>query len=288
VALVEWNEIADGRNVNQATLQSGWRVFAGSIVLLIISYVIYFVRYPIWGWAVEPVFAVLISSYAAVLVVALVLLKKDLKKSLTSVFRFHGSRLVLVGLALAFLFQGLWYGITMTLGAKLTFSSFPSLRGYELYPFNSLPLAFALYLAFSTFGAFAEEITYRGYVQTRISAKYGIIVGILVSTLFFSLQHIHIFQLPWIENFFQGQFINVMFGGIVAGYFFFKTKGDIWSVFAFHALGNLFSIFLPIQIIYSFPYAGWVSTIAANIVLILALHFLPFSEVKKKRLDSTV
>jgi membrane protease YdiL (CAAX protease family) len=263
----------------------GGRFFAGSLVLLNINYVIYFVRYPIWRWALEPVFAVLILSYAAVLVVALVLLKKDMKKSLAIVFRFHGSRLILFGLALALLFQGLWYGITLALGANLTFSSFPSLRGYELYPFYSLPLAFALYIAFSTFGAFAEEVTYRGYVQTRISAKYGIMVGILVSALVFSLQHIHIFQLPWIENFFQGQFINVMFTGIVSGYFFFKAKGDIWSVFAFHALGNLFSISLPIQITYAFSYTGWVSTIAANIVLILALRFLPFSEVKKKRLE---
>jgi membrane protease YdiL (CAAX protease family) len=269
--------------MDQATLQSGWRVFAGSLLLLIFSYVIYFVRYPIWSWAVEPVFTVLILSYAVVLVVALLLLKKDMKKALSSFFRFHGSRLVLVGLALALLFQGLWYEITLALGGKLTFSSFPSLRGYELYPFYSLPLAFALYIAFSTFGAFAEEVAYRGYVQMRISAKYGILVGVLVSALFFSLQHIHIFQLPWIESFFQGQFVNVMLGGIVAGYFFFKSKGDIWSVFAFHALGNVFSIALPIQISYAFPYASWVSTIAANIVLILALRFLPLQSQSTKR-----
>jgi hypothetical protein len=30
--------------MGQATLQSGWRVFAGSLVLLIVSYLIYFVR----------------------------------------------------------------------------------------------------------------------------------------------------------------------------------------------------------------------------------------------------
>jgi membrane protease YdiL (CAAX protease family) len=236
--------------------------------------VIYLVRYPIWDWAVEPIFAVLILSYLVVLVVALVLLKKDMKKTLSSVFRFHGSRLVLIGLGLAVLFQAIWYGITLGLGAKLKLSPFPSLRGYELYTYYSLPLAFALYVTFSTFGAFTEEVAYRGYVQTRISANYGIIVGIIVSALFFSLQHIHIFQLAWIESFFQGQFINVMLGGIVGGYFFYKSKGDIWSVFAFHALANLFSISLPIQITYTYPYTYYISTITSYIVLFSVLRFL--------------
>jgi hypothetical protein len=73
-----------------------------------ISYVIYFVRYPIWGWTLEPIFAVLILSYLGVLIVALALLKKDLKKPLLKVFSFHGSRLFLIGLGLALLFQALW------------------------------------------------------------------------------------------------------------------------------------------------------------------------------------
>jgi len=236
--------------------------------------VIYFVHYPIWSWTVEPIFAVLILSYFVVLVTALAFLKKDMKKSLSNVFSFHGLRLVLVGLGLAVLFQTLWYGITLGLSAKLEFSSFPSLRGYELYTYYSLPIAFALYVIFATFGAFAE-VAYRGYVQSRISSRYGIVAGIFVSAIFFSLQHIHIFQLKWIESFFQGQFINVMIGGVFIGYFFSKNKGDIWSIFAFHALGNIFSISLPIQIIYAFPYAGWLSTIIAYIVLFLVLRFLP-------------
>ena len=223
--------------------QRGWRVFLGSFLLLVISYVIYFVRYPIWGWTVEPIFAVLILSYLVVLIIALVLLKKNLKKPLSNVFSFHGSRLILIGLGLALLFQALWYGITLAMGAKLESVSFPSLRGYELYAYYSLPLAFALYAVFSTFGAFAEEVTYNGYVQTRISAKYGIVVGILVSTIFFSLQHIHIFQLPWIESFFQGQFINVMFGGVVGGYFFLQKQRRHMEHFRISRFGEPFQYF---------------------------------------------
>lgn len=276
------NETEKKQTEYKASLPSferGWRVFLGSFLLLIVSYTIYFVRYPIWGWTVEPIFAVLILSYFVVLVFALVLIKKDLKKSLFSVFSFHGSRLVLVGLGFAVLSQALWFGISLGLGGKVEFLPFPSLRGYELYTYYSLPVAFALYVTFATFGSFAEEAIYRGYVQTRISAKYGVIVGIFASTIFLSLQHIHVFQLPWIERFFQGQFISVFFGGIFGGYFFYKSKGDIWSIFAFHALGDIFSISLPIQVAAASPFTYLIATIIITTMLILILRFLPLRSI---------
>ena len=261
--------------------EKGWRVFIGSSILLLASFSIYFVRYPIWSWKnVEPIFVVLTLSYLAVMLIALYLIKTDLKKSLSSFFSFHGWRIVFIGLAFALLFQALWYGITIGLGSKLEYFSFPTLRGYESYSYFWLPLAFALYAVFAVFGAFAEEVTYRGYVQSRISAGYGVFIGILVATILFSLQHIHIFQLPWITNFLQGQLINVLFFGIFTGYFFFKSKGDIWSVFIFHGLSDLFSISLPIQITYSSPFTYYISTIASYILLLIILRFTPLHKEK--------
>ena len=54
-----------------------------------VSDVIYFVRYPIWGWTIEPIFAVLILSYFSGLVIALWLLKKDIGVKLSEVFKFR-------------------------------------------------------------------------------------------------------------------------------------------------------------------------------------------------------
>jgi membrane protease YdiL (CAAX protease family) len=249
----------------------------GGVFLLLLSFTIYFVRYPIWGWTVEPIQLALILSYAIVLAVALALLKMDLKRRLREVFAFHGWRLVAFGLGLALLFEAVWYGVALVLGAKAQFISFPFVRGYELYAYASLPLAFALYVVFSTFGAFVEEITYRGYVLPRVSARYGAAAGIAVSAVFFSLQHIHIFQLAWIERFFQGQFVGVLCFGLFAGYFFWRTKGDIWSIFVFHAVGNLFGVALPVQTTYA-PYVGWVSTALSYVVLFLVLWFLPLGK----------
>lgn len=258
------------------TSERGWRVFLGSFLLVIVSYVVYFVRYPMWSFStIEPIFALLITSYLVVLVVALVLIKKDGKKSISDLFRLHSLRLVLVGLGFAVLFQVVWFGVSLGLGGKLEFFSFPSLSGFEVYAYYSLPIAFALYLTFAIFGAFAEEVAYRGYVQTRISSKYGYAIGIFVSTIFFSLQHIHIFQLNWLTNFFEGQFIYVVFFGVFVGYLFIKSKGDIWAVFAFHALMNAFNISLPIQVTTGFIYTDWLRTIISFMLLILILRFLP-------------
>jgi len=172
------------------------RVFLGSFLLLIVSYLVYFARYPMWQFftSVEPIFVMLILSYTVVLVVALFLLKRDSKKSLSEVFTNNSGSTILVGVIFGSLYLGLWYLISFVLGSRFEFESFPSLRGYENYAVYSLPLAFGLYLSFSVFGAFAEEVAYRGYVQTRISSRFGYVVGINVATLFFILEHIHIFQ----------------------------------------------------------------------------------------------
>ena len=236
------------------TSESGWRVFLGSFLLLIITYAVYFVRYPMWSFStIEPIFALLIVSYLVVLVVALVLIKKDMKKPLSDLFRFHSLRLIIVGLGFAVLFQVIWFSVSLGLGGTLEFFSFPSLSGFEVYAYYSLPIAFALYLTFAIFGAFAEEVTYRGYVQTRISSKYGSVIGIFVSTILFSLQHIHIFQLNWITTFFE----------------------DIWTVFAFHGSMNAFNVSLPIQVTTGFIYTDWLRTIISFTLLILILRFLP-------------
>lgn len=185
--------------------ESCWRTSLGAILLLIASYIIYLLRYPLWSTFrfVEQIFVMLIASYFVVLVIALFLLKKDSKKTLSVVFKNGSIPMIVAGIFFALLYLGLWYLISFLLGSKFEFASSTILRDYGAYSFCSLPLAFMLYFVFSVFGAFAEEVAYRGYVQTRISARYGYIVGILVSALFFSLQHIHIFEPSWMERFFK-------------------------------------------------------------------------------------
>ena len=251
--------------------EKNWKIFLGPILLLVVSFLIYLLRYPLW-WAiifVEQIFVMLILSYGAVLILALFLLKYDSKSSLI-LFKKTRYVWVLVGLIFALLYLGLWYLFSFVLGSRFEITAFPNLTGYEAYVVYSLPLAFILYLVFTVFGAFAEEVAYRGYVQTRVSSRFGYILGIFVATLFFSLQHIHIFQPNWIVEFFQTQFVHVMFFGIFIGYLFFKSRENIWSVFAFHALINIFSVTIPIVVTAAFPFVNQLVT-AASFILIIAI-----------------
>jgi membrane protease YdiL (CAAX protease family) len=254
-----------------------WRIFLGPFILLFISYLIYFFRYPMWQAfvPVEVINAVEILSASIILLVASLLLRKDSKKALATVFENKGSLMIIVGLAFGLLYLGLYYVTSFLLGSHFDFGSFPSLRGFESYVVYSLPLAFGLYLTFSIFGAFAEEVAYRGYVQTRISERYGFLVGIVVSALFFSLQHIHIYQTTWIIQFFQTQFFHVFLFGIFAGYLFFKSKENIWCVFAMHALTNAYSVTVPIVVTDAFPFTFYVAEIVSFTIMALLLRNLP-------------
>jgi len=217
----------------------------------------------------------LILSYFVVLLFSIFFLKKEAKISLSEVLKVHSYKAIIIGVVFAFLFQALWVSISLGIGGTLEFFSFPSLRGYESYTvWSSILLAFTLYALFAVFGAFVEEVTFRGYVESRISSKHNRIVGVFIASLLFSLEHIHIFQLSWIEKFFQTQFIYVLCFGIFVGYLFFKCKEDIWSVSAFHALMNLFNISLPIKVTYTFPIATHLVTITSFILMILILRLL--------------
>jgi membrane protease YdiL (CAAX protease family) len=258
------------------TSENNWKVFLGPFLLLILIYFVWLVRYPMWHLSdfIEPVFLMLISSYSAVLLFSIFFLKKDAKKPLSQVFKIHGYATPLIGIGFSFLFQVIWFSVYLAIGGKLEFSSFPSLKAYESYAFYSLLSAFALYLIFAVFGAFAEEVAFRSYVQSRVASKYSDVISIFIASLFFSLQHVHISTLSWIQKFFQTQFIYVFCFSIFVGYLFIKSGEDLWSVFAFHASMNVFNVSLPVDIISASLTASNAATIITFILMILLLKLL--------------
>jgi len=214
----------------------------------------------------------LILSYFVVLLLSTLFLKKDAKKSLSTILKTHGCRYCLIGIVFACVFQAIWFLFSLVIGGSLVGLPFPSLKGYENYAVYSVVSGFALYLVFAVFGAFVEEVAFRGYVQSRIASRYGNIMCVFVSSLFFSLQHIHIFELDWIWRFFQTQFIYVLCFGIFAGYLFVKSNEDLWSVFTFHASMNIFNVSLPIDVTPAFSSANQFTTLMSFIFMIVLLR----------------
>jgi membrane protease YdiL (CAAX protease family) len=257
--------------------EKAWRVLFGSFLLLLLSYLIYFLRYPMWQFfsTLEPIFVVIFLSYFIIFTVALLLLRKDSKKKLSDVFKNNSDLMIMSGLLFGLLYLGLYYLISFGLGSSFEFGSFPNLRGFEDYSFYSVVSVFVLYLLFSVFGGFAEEVAYRGYVQTRVSKRYGVFIGIIVSTLFFSLQHIHVFQTGWILQFVRSQLLHVVLFGVFVGYLFYKSGENIWSVVSFHVLLNAFAVSVPIIVSDAYPFTFYVAETISFTAMILLLKYLP-------------
>jgi membrane protease YdiL (CAAX protease family) len=263
------------------TARVGMRGVLYPSLLLVLIYLVWFVRYSMWRLFefVEPLFLMLILSYLVVLFLSLFFLKKDAKRSLWEVFRVHGYGVIAIAVVFAVIFQAVWFTMILTIGGNMDFLSFPSLKGYESYAVYALPLAFVLYVVFAVFGAFVEEVTFRGYVQSRVASRHGQVTGVFIASLLFSLQHIHIFQLSWIVEFFETQFLYVICFSVFVGYLFFKSQETIWSVFAFHSIVNLFNVSLPLKVTYSFPFATHVVTIASFAFMILLLRLVAIEEL---------
>ena len=259
------------------TLEKAWKVLLGSVLLLLLSYLIYFIRYPMWQLfsTLEPILAFMLLSYFIIFTVALLLLRKDSKKKLSDVFKNNSNLMILISFLFGLLYPGLYYLVSFGLGSSFEFGSFPNLRGFEDYTFYSVGSVFVLYLLCSVFGGFAEEVAYRGYVQTRVSKRYGVLAGIVVSTLFFSLQHVHVFQVGWILQFVQGQLLHVVLFGVFVGYLFYKSGENIWSVVSFHVLLNAFAVSVPIIVSDAYPFTFYVAETISFTAMILLLKYLP-------------
>jgi hypothetical protein len=93
--------------------------------------------------------------------------------------------------------------------------------------------------------------------------------------VFFSLQHIHVFQLGWISQFVENQLLHVVLFGIFTGYLFHRSKANLWSVVAFHVFLNAYAVCVRVVVTHSFGFTFYVAELVSFIVMILLLKYLP-------------
>ena len=222
----------------------------------------------------------LILSYSLVFLFSSIFLKKKQKRSVSTLLKAFRFKTVLLGIFFVLLFQLIYYVISFGFGGNVELVHFLNMGGYEAYSiYSSTFSVFILYVIFAVFGAFVEEVTFRGYIQSRISREFNVVLAIIFTSLLFSLQHIHVFQFDWIFQFLQTQFIYILCFGIFVGYLFFKTNSDIWCVLVFHMIMNIFNISLYVEVSYTFPFAPQFVTITSFVILTLILHLSPIEHV---------
>jgi len=86
----------------------------------------------------------------------------------------------------------------------------------------------------------AEEVLFRGFLLQVIGSRFGVLAGVLITSILFALLHIFNANLGMIA------ILNlVLFGVFVA--FYALQEGSLWGVFAVHSFwnwvqGNLFGM----------------------------------------------
>jgi membrane protease YdiL (CAAX protease family) len=118
--------------------------------------------------------------------------------------------------------------------------------------------AFWVFMAVGSYGLvpILEELFYRGYVQTRLEEDLGAPVAILASAFLFALSHS---QYMILNPFNIGMLLGTIFGAIVWGYIFYRTR-SLWVTIIAHMIVNI-----PIQGI-----GLWVEIVAMLVIIVIA------------------
>ena len=120
-----------------------------------------------------------------------------------------------------------------------------------------------LALAVGLFAAFGEEFLCRGYIQTRLSRRWGSLRAVLIASLLFGILHFDVVHST------MAFFIGLYLG------FLAERTGSIWPGIVCHALNNIIAVLL----ISLCPYALAREThqnllIAAVLLLILSTAYV--------------
>lgn len=102
---------------------------------------------------------------------------------------------------------------------------------------TSLPIAFLLILLAGVIVPFAEEVFFRGVLLDWLRWRYGVGVGIIVSSIVFGVLHVN-----------PGSIISISILGLLCAVAAHKT-GSIWTAVAIHAGNNIVAVLLPLLIL---------------------------------------
>ncbi|MFC1529448.1 lysostaphin resistance A-like protein [Gemmatimonadota bacterium] len=98
-------------------------------------------------------------------------------------------------------------------------------------------VGFWVFMFVSSFGLvpIVEELFTRGYFQTRLTEDLGPWTAILITAVVFAFGHTQYYKLELLS---LGMLFSIIFGSIVGGYIFYRTRSLVPVIVA-HAIGNI-------------------------------------------------
>lgn len=144
-----------------------------------------------------------------------------------------------VGIVVAFSMITILFAVEYA-GGWLKYTNHLGLSAFNLF----FILTFVFVLGGVIGSAFSEELVFRGYLLNNISEGWGMVAGIVVSSLLFGFAHVLNPNFSWIIG------LNLSLAGLLMAYGYFVT-GSLWLPICFHLTWNLFEGF-----IYGLPVSG--------------------------------
>ncbi|MCH8913317.1 MAG: CPBP family intramembrane metalloprotease [Planctomycetes bacterium] len=112
-------------------------------------------------------------------------------------------------------------------------------------------------LMMGLFAAFGEEFLCRGYIQTRLSRRWGSLSAVLITSLLFGILHFDVMHST------MAFFIGLYLG------FLAERTGSIWPCIMCHALNNIISVFLTSLYPYGLARETHQSLLIAAVLLLI-------------------
>jgi uncharacterized protein len=109
-------------------------------------------------------------------------------------------------------------------------------NGFALFPAAQVLITLMLSGILALASGFGEEIAFRGYLQSRITARYNATVAVIIVAVFFALSH----PVTDVDNPLLYMITAVMVG-ILFGMIFART-GSLWMSIALHTAWNYVQI----------------------------------------------
>lgn len=193
---------------------------AGGMIL--IAAAAFFVLFSPWTKNAIPFFPLMTVTAFSLAAVSLILQRKQAK----DIYAFNAAFIPIGILSAVFLYGVFWVGHFLS----TRILPFAAAQVDSIYTIRAgqNPWIVAGLLAF-IIGP-AEEIFWRGFVQKRLSNKYGILAGIVLATAFYTLVHLWSFNLM------------LLAASAVCGAFwglFFAATDNLWPVIISHVVWDV-------------------------------------------------
>lgn len=225
--------------VNNSNLKNTWKLLILPSALLLLVTVIFSLYFVFTlkgdgaaiGTAISNSIPYILSiNYAALLIILFCVIKKDKIKFSQIGFTFREF--------ITDLIIGAMCGILLFLLVKFVLTPiFLNIGGNGFFSMNRDSSNFLLYAASAVVLApFAQESIFRGYGITKLQSKYGSIIAILITGVFFSLLHFG-------EG--VGSMLTALAVGIVLGFLFVWRKSMTANITA-NALVSLLTVLMLI------------------------------------------